>query len=297
MLFQSYYKIKFILKFTIKKYCKIVDTVFMLLGTILMIGECIQWMFDSNIIYIWMHEYVVLILLTCMLVSALKNRVKLSYDCFLKNSDVKIGLKVNDILNEKSAIIIPTNTTFDTKMEDEFISIGSVQGQFQKKYFDNNLGALDNLIENGLKGYSYEIIDRINSKNKKYPIGTVSKVTYNKKHYYFVAIADINEFGKTVDAKFENIHIALEGLWNYLESKGHVENLAIPLLGTGRAGIKDASRSKVIREIIFSFVASTHKRKVTENLQICIHPLDLERKDLELENLKEYLYYICKYDM
>lgn len=288
-------KIKFIFKFTIKRYWQIVETVLALLGIILTVGECVQWMFNSNIIYTWMHDYVVLILLACIVISFWKNKVQLSYEYFLKGTDVKINLKVADILTAKAAIVIPTNTTFDTKMEDEFISISSVQGQFQKKYFDNNLGTLDSLIEKGLEGYTYEKIDRIHSKDKKYPLGTISKVTYDGKHYYFVAIADINEYGKTVNTKFENVQIALEGLWSQLESRGHIENLAIPLLGTGRAGIKDASRRKVIQEIIFSFVASAKERKITENLQICIHPLDLEHKDLELEKLNEYLHYMCEY--
>lgn len=271
------------------------EAVLALLGIILTVGECVQWMFNSNIIYTWMHDYVVLILLACIVISFWKNKAQLSYEYFLKGTDVKINLKVTDVLTAKAAIVIPTNTTFDTKMEDEFISISSVQGQFQKKYFDNNLGALDSLIEKGLEGYTYEKIDRIHSKDKKYPLGTVSKVTYDGKHYYFVAIADINEYGKTVNTKFENVQIALEGLWSQLESRGHIENLAIPLLGTGRAGIKDASRRKVIQEIIFSFVASAKERKITENLQICIHPLDLEHKDLELEKLNEYLHYMCEY--
>ena len=146
-------KIKFIFKFTIKRYWQIVETVLALLGIILTVGECVQWMFNSNIIYTWMHDYVVLILLACIVISFWKNKVQLSYEYFLKGTDVKINLKVADVLTAKAAIVIPTNTTFDTKMEDEFISISSVQGQFQKKYFDNNLGTLDSLIEKGLEGY------------------------------------------------------------------------------------------------------------------------------------------------
>ena len=288
-------KVKYILKFTIQRFWKIIENILTLLGIILTAGECVLLMFNSNIIYTWMHDYVIWILCGCIIISFWTNKVQLNYEYFLKGTDVKINLQVSDVLNVKDAIVIPTNTTFDTKMEDEFISVSSVQGQFQKKNFANNIGTLDNLIEKGLEGYSYEKVDRIHSKDKKYPLGTVSKVTYAGKHYYFVAIADINEYGKTVNTKFENIQIALEGLWSHLESRGHIENLAIPLLGTGRAGIKDASRKKVIQEIIFSFVASAKERKITENLQICIHPLDLEHKDLELDKLNEYLHYMCEY--
>ena len=215
------------------------------------------------------------------MVSFYSNKVKLGYEYFIKGTDVKISVCVKDVLDNNAAILIPTNTTFDTIMEDEFISVNSVQGQFQKKYFENNLRTLDELLEKGLEGNNYEVLERTASKCKRYPIGTVCKVTIDRKHFYFVAIADINEYGKTINTKFENIQIALEGIWNQLETKGHIENLAIPLIGTGKAGIKDAKRERVIKEIIFSFVASSKERKITENLLICVHPLDLEHKDMK----------------
>lgn len=41
------------------------------------------------------------------------------------------------------------------------------------------LHTLDNLIEKGLDGIAYEIIERVGSKQKRYPLGTVSKVTFS----------------------------------------------------------------------------------------------------------------------
>lgn len=274
---------------------RIVNSVLVILGALLTIAECIHWMFLSEIIYELIHTYVFFVLLLTVLTSVYVNRAKLKYEYFLKNSDVKISLQVSDVLTRDAAIIIPTNTTFDTIMDDEFISVNSVQGQFQLKYFRNDLHTLDILLEKGLEEYRYQTLNRTKSKNKRYPLGTVSKITYDGKHFYFVAIADVNEYGKTINTKFENIQIALEGIWLQLENRGHIENLAIPLLGTGKAGIKEASRERVIKEIIFSFLACASQRKVTEKLLICVHPLDLQHKDLELEELNEYLQYMCKY--
>lgn len=235
------------------------------------------------------------ILLLCIAIGFVINRAKLHYEYFLEESDVKIALDVTDVFDYHEAVVIPTNTTFDTLMEDEFISINSVQGQFQKRYFDENLHTLDDLVEKGLSDIEYEEIDRKQSKYKRYPIGTVSNVTFHGTHYYFVAIVDINEYGKPINTSFQNIKKALEGIWNYLENKGHIENLAIPLLGTGKAGIKDATREKVIKEIILSFVATARERKITEKMIICIHPFDLEHKDLKLYEIDKYLRYMCKY--
>lgn len=288
-------KEKFVIKNTLSRWKQIGRTILSMLGALLTIAECFLWMFDSNIIYRWMHDFVLLIIITLLVVSFIINRVKLKYEYLLRESDIKLTLQVADVLNNKGAVVIPTNTTFDTLMEDEFISVNSVQGQFQKIFFKNNLHTLDDLIEKGLQDVDYELIDRVESKRKRYPLGTVSKVPFNGIHYYFVAIADINQFGKPINTSFQNIQIALEGLWNQLEIRGHIENLAIPLIGTGKAGIKDATREKVIKEIIFSFIASSQERKITEKLIICIHPLDLAQKDLKLRELDEYLKYMCKY--
>lgn len=289
------YKGKYVVKNTIKQWQRIIKKVLEMLGLLLTVGECINSIFNSQIVFELMRNYIVWILVIFVLVAIYYARTKLKYEYFLNGTDIKINLTISDVLQSNEAIVIPTNTTFDTKMEDEFISVNSIQGQFQKKYFKNNLSELDKLLEDGLEGRVFEEINRKDSKNKKYPLGTVSKVSYDNKHYYFVAIADINEYGKTVNTKFENVLIALEGVWNQIDERGHVENLTIPLLGTGKAGIKDASRMRVIKEIIFSFVAMAMERKITEKLSICIHPMDLENKDLKLDELDEYLRYMCKF--
>lgn len=289
------YKIKYIFLNTIKRGPKIVSDILVILGIVLTIAECTHYMFQSDIVYVWMHKYTFVLICACVIVSFLKNKVALKYEYFLNGSDVKINLQVTDVLRSEAAIVIPTNSTFDTIMEDEFISINSVQGQFQMQYFENNLRTLDSLLEEGLKDIPYEMIDKKIGKCKRYPIGTVSKITYDKKHFYFVAIADINEYGKTINTKFENIQASLEGIWRQLESRGHLETLAIPLIGTGKAGIKEATREKVIKEIVFSFIASAQERKITEKLEICVHPSDLEHNDLQLRELDEYLRYMCKY--
>ena len=84
----------------------------------------------------------------------------------INGTDVKITLQVTDVLKNTGTIVIPTNTTFDTLMEDEFISVNSVQGQFQERFFQNNLKTLDTLIEKGLCGIDFEILDRKGSKQK-----------------------------------------------------------------------------------------------------------------------------------
>ena len=119
-------KCKYVLKNTLGKWIQIGATFLSMLGALLTIAEGILWMFNTNIIYDWMHEYVILIIGIFLLASFFINKVRLKYEYFLKESDIKLTLQVSDVLNNEGAVVIPTNTTFDTLMEDEFISINSV---------------------------------------------------------------------------------------------------------------------------------------------------------------------------
>ena len=237
-------------------------------------------------------------LVVIMVLLVLKNRNPLSYEYTIKNSDIKVCLKVGDVLDSDSSIVIPTCTTFDTITQDEFISKDSIQGQFQEKVLKNDIKNLDlslqgNLDENGYKGITVE--NKNVGKKQRYLIGTVSKVTYYNKHYYFLAIANVNNNGKVTDGCFDNITCALEGFWNFMAEHGHTENVAIPVIGTGKAGINGISREEIIKIIILSFLAFNQDKKITERLEIYIHPSDLIKKNINLKELGEYLYFKCKY--
>lgn len=181
-------------------------------------------------------------------------------------------------------------------MESEFISSKSIQGSFQDKYFRNNLSLLDNLIDVSLteNNTRTKITDGRKTKTNRYDIGTVAKITFNNERYYFLAVADVNKYGKP-NAKYENIYMALDGLWNFLLYSGHIETLIIPVIGTGRTGIVDATRMNVIKDIISSFVAISSNKKITNNLVLCIYPQDLIDGKINITEVYEYVNYLSKY--
>ena len=82
-------------------------------------------------------------------------------------------------------------------------------------------------------------------------------------------------------------------MWNTLTDIGNTEPYSIPLLGTGRARVKDASRDDVVQQIILSFLAATKDHKITESLTVCIHPKDFEKVDWD--GLCEFLEYQSRY--
>lgn len=291
------YKVKYTLLQTIRtKWKDIFSLFFAIIGGLFTIAEILNNVFETTIGYTFIRTNTLWIIIIGLSVCILHKRTHLRFTCFLEDADTKITLLVGDIFRQKGAFIIPTNTTFDTLMDDEFISIKSVQGQYQEKFYSHMLSTLNKEIAEALDGEPYITVEDGRSTNtKRYAIGTMCKISTGLQHAYFLAVADINKHGKPENTSFDNITSSLVNLWQKLNEVGHLENIIIPIIGTGRAGIKDASRDKIIREIIFSFVAAAKEMKVTENLIICIHPIDFAEKNLHWDDLCDYLQYTCKY--
>ena len=293
------YKIWYAFLRTIRLQWKsIISMFFALIGAAFTIAEILNNVFETPIGFNIMRRYTAEGLFLSFVICIILNWKSLSFSCFLENADTKITLRVCDIFAQNGALVIPTNTTFDTSIDDEFISIKSVQGQYQEKYYRNALSNLNRGLSYSLQETSYILLyDGRLTNTKRYPIGTTAKVSRGLQHDYFLAIADINKHGKPENVTFENITTALVSFWQHLNEFGHIETIRMPIIGTGRAGLKDASRDKIIQEIIFSFVLAAREMKVTENLVICIHPADFAHKNLHWDDLCDYLKYTCKYQI
>lgn len=282
----------------LKKPIKYVSCVFALLGAFYTLVEMEQSIWGSKILLTFFRNNLAIIIFVIILISIIVYREKLEFSAFLGTKDDKITLKMSDIFKMKdTAIVIPTNTTFDTTMNDDFISDKSVQGQFQKKYYGVDFAELDkslqfSLDEQYLNGY-VELDDRDQTKRKRYGIGTVAKVTKEKRHYYFLAVADISKRGKPENVTMQNMTQALIGLWNYLSKEGHSEMLTIPVIGTGRGGLKDGNIEDVIHETIFSFVLTAQEEFVAKGLTICIYPPTLKNANVTWDDLCSYLKLQC----
>ena len=279
-----------------KNAIKILKDVLSVCGGLIVFAEAIYEVFGYITIFSFYKQHFCIILLLLLAFSIWKNWDHLEVACsIIESPDVSITLKVCDALKNEGAVIIPTNTTFDTLMDDDFISKKSLQGQYQVKYYNNNLSSLDNAIAEGLIGKKYvQLNDGRKTKEKRYPIGTVCRVSGSQKRAYFLADSDINKNGIPVNVDMGGITSALVNLWSVLSEIGNKETYSIPLLGTGRAGVRDASRDDIIKDIIHTFLAATKDYKITENLIICIHPSDYRK--IHWDDLCEYLKYHCQFN-
>ena len=278
-----------------KRFVGIIKDFFAFIGVLVMIAEAASEVFNYQGLFEIYRKYFLVIVLIVLVVCIIKNWDRLKYTVKIKDSsDITITLCVKDVLKNPGAVIIPTNSTFDTIMEDEFISANSIQGQYQKRFFRNRLSVLDTYIKKGLSGKSYIVLNdgRVN-KCKRYPIGTVCRINEKNKRAYFLADSDIDPFGHPIDVDALNISQALFGLWNELSKAGNSEPYSIPIIGTGKARVKDASRNEVVQQIVLSFLAASKEHKITESLTICIHPTDFEK--IDWDGLCEFLKYQSEY--
>ena len=84
----------------------------------------------------------------------------------------------------------------------------------------------------------------------------------------------------------------MTSLWNYIESFGHTEDLAIPLIASGRAGI-NITKEKCLFDIVDTFISKTINSKIVTNLIIYIYPGDL--LNINYSRIVEYISYKTKY--
>lgn len=247
---------------------------------------------------VWTKGNWQMIVIVGLLISCIHNRKKINCCKMVSNRDMQIAISVKDIFSNRSAnsFVIPTNTFFRTKMDGEYISPQSIQGRFQLKYFKRNINDLDTMINESLKkqGIIGEDTNDCFGATKKYPIGTVAKVDYKRKHFYFVAINDVNENGKPIGQTIENVTVALAAIIDAILMMGHCDTLCIPLIGSGKAAIQEATRDIVYQMIVDGFVQS--KDKVVSKLIISINPKDYLSGVVDLNRMEKYLDYRCEFE-
>lgn len=220
-------------------------------------------------------------------------RPKLSVSCRLTGRDTFIEIAVGDLFDFSGALIIGSNTTFDTHVSRQLISEKSVQGSFTRKYYGDE-AQLEAEIAKGLGDLRHQVLqgNRV-GKSNRYPMGTVVRLSPKERTAYFVAIAHLNEHG-AASSSFDNLKESLAKLWVFIGQCGPKETLVMPVLGTGFCRLPQP-REEVVREIIQSFVAACAEVTFCDKLTIVLSPDDVEKHAIEFHELGLYLQHVTKY--
>lgn len=223
------------------------------------------------------YAFLIFLFLSIIFSVSLRRPIK-SISIKSPNHDINVEVRIADLFDVSGATMISTNTSFESDVAGGRIAVDSLQGQFTARYFTGNQTELIAKIQEGLSKL------RITS---PYPMGTVIPINTHGKTFYFTAMADLNEHGNA-STSVDNVKQALKGLWNHVREVGELQELAIPLIGTGRGRVK-MSRKKMIALIAESFVVASEQSKFTEKLVIVIRPEDASNFGVNLYDVKDNL--------
>jgi len=196
----------------------------------------------------------------------------------LPTRDICIEVRIADLFESTGAVVISTNTVFEADVANGKIAADSLQGQFTKEYFPGDQSELLESIEEGLAEVDGEA---------PYPMGTVVPISTHGKTFYFTAMAELNEQGNA-KSTVRDVKKAMTGLWTYVRESGELQELAIPVIGTGRGRIR-RDRKRMIWTIAESFVDGSSDGKISDKLVIVVRPEDAQQFQVNLWEIKDYL--------
>lgn len=201
--------------------------------------------------------------------------------------DLLIEIRVGDIFKCRGDIVISTNVTFDTDTTNSLISTESLQGQFASEYYSGKLAELDKQIDDALSGVASNPINRGWGKSREYPIGTVAKISTHGQNFYWLAMAALDE-NRTARTDPNDVDAILNSLWQFIRSHGEMNQVVVPVIGTGR-GRLNIQRRKMIEKIVQSFISASKVSAFAEGLTVVVHPSDAEKAELSLFEVKDHL--------
>lgn len=228
-------------------------------------GEYGKWAFPS-------------LLLLSVVVAIVSRHPVRTISLSLRPRDIQIEVRIDDLFAFEGATMISTNADFEADVAGGRIAPSSLQGQFTAKYFTGN--------QNGLLDQLREQLAQVDGA-KPYPMGTTVEINTHGKTFYFTAMAHLNEQGNAYTT-VEDVGSALSGLWRHIREEGELQEIAVPVVGTGRGRLTD-SRKRMIGLIGESFAKASEDRKISDKLVIVVRPEDAKRFEVNLYEVKDHL--------
>ncbi|MFV2194768.1 macro domain-containing protein [Nocardiopsis sp. LOL_012] len=191
--------------------------------------------------------------------------------------DITIRVVIGDLFGQETHLVVGFTDTFDTDTSDGIIYPRSVQGQLLKRVFDDDLAALDGLLNYALKGAKH--IKKESRRNKpkgkrvRYPVGTVASIRRDDCLYFCVAYTKMGN-DLVAQSSIDELWRSLSELWREVHRRAHREPVSIGLVGSELARINCVNRESLLKMILLSFVAQSREEIVSRELTVVIHPSD-----------------------
>ncbi|MEU5000897.1 macro domain-containing protein [Streptomyces sp. NPDC021622] len=239
------------------------------------------------------HDISILLLLAggCLLVGAFHAWPKFEATHNYSHPNFAIQIKCGDIFDERDNVVVGFTDTFDTDMRHrDIISPSSVQGQFETKYYGEDITRLDSEIEDKLT--NIPALGRETGASKprgkliRYPIGTTIALNSGNIRAFAVAYGFMRN-DLRVSCSVDALWKSLTSTWDAVRIHGGLAPISIPVIGSELARIGSLDRTSLIKMIALSFVASSREEIVSRQLTIVVHPKD--RQSVNLMDVERFL--------
>ncbi|MEY9842755.1 macro domain-containing protein [Streptacidiphilus sp. EB103A] len=205
-----------------------------------------------------------------------------------RRPDVTVEIKVGDLFDEPSHLVIGFNDVFDTDYSDNVvISHSSIQGQFQDRIYYGDIDRLNSHLRSALALFDVEATERRSEKRRgnldRYPIGTIAVLGDADRRYFCVAYSKMQN-NLTVRSNIDRLWSSLGRIWEAVYVHGQRASVAIPIIGSEMARVNHLDREVILRMILLSFMARSRQDLICKKLTIVIHPNDAHQVNmLEIE--------------
>lgn len=235
---------------------------------------------------------------SCALLASLKvSNVNNSSQTIWQNGTGSLSVEVGDILShgfgrtraEKTIVVIPVNSTFDTEITWGYESAGmplvsekTLHGKWLKRMLSSGVDSesISSRIAADLVSQGQHPNGEILREGKGVPVyalGTVARVENNRAIFFLVAFSEFDEKNRAhVDQ--ESVYGTVLKLLIKYDEFGQGLDMHMPLLGTGlsRAGLSHQESFDVITKCIMENRGLVHGRLFISVLAADEHKLDLE---------------------
>lgn len=230
---------------------------------------------------IWLFSVVSIFILIIALV---KNKPKTVFSYKLRDKDNFIEIKIGDAFKNSGTLVVPINNHFDVSLGGNVKKAKSLQNKLITEYYSGK--------EEHLKT---DISNKIDLSQSPYDIGTTVEIEQNGKIFYLLVNSKKKENNR-VESSVDDFLLSLSKLWTYIAlESGRNSVVTIPLISINHGRITNINRETAIKEIIESYIDTSKSLNIADKMIISIHPGDLKKGNINLDEIDEYLRFSCRH--
>jgi hypothetical protein len=229
------------------------------------------------------NRFAVLVFLSLIVALRLVARpIEISFE--FQNNQVVI--KFGDLFQQTGVRVIPVSRY----MHETEVVPKCLQGVVIREFFNSaggttGIDAYNEKLDAALKAKEHNTLERKAERGpeKQYPLGTLALIDHLGKKYLLLAMTETELVGEIPDNNCSgtNLWIALDSLWKESPGLLHGENINIPLLGSGVAGIRLSRNHLLAINILALLNAISYEGKITTGeIRIIIHSKYFNEIDL-----------------